>query len=321
MKRLAIIFIFSVQIFLLKAAILPDSIATQYLDGKKYLMHQVEPKETFYSIARKYNLSPSILISNNIEDSVLKIGTVVKVPFEYMGVKTPYVKPTSNTSTGTTMGPKPFTNTTNTSSNTKKHTVIAKETLYSVSKKYGMTIERIKQLNNLKDNGLSIGQTLMVENAYSKPSTTNNNTTSTNVLKQNPSNTTNNTTTTTVVKQNPTTNNTNTPTTNTTTVTSPTTRQIAGVKEMNESGIGIAIGDESIDPNKSLALHKTAPIGTIIKVQYPLNDKKVYVKVIGRMPNTPENETLVIILSKTASELLGILDEKFQVSLTYGVPQ
>lgn len=42
------------------------------------------------------------------------------------------------------------------------HIVKAKETLYSLSRKYGVSVEQIKQLNQLKDNSISIGQTLII---------------------------------------------------------------------------------------------------------------------------------------------------------------
>ena len=42
------------------------------------------------------------------------------------------------------------------------HTVAAKETLYGLSKMYGVTIAQIQEWNGLKDNNLSIGQKLIV---------------------------------------------------------------------------------------------------------------------------------------------------------------
>ncbi|MFD0989049.1 LysM peptidoglycan-binding domain-containing protein [Mariniflexile jejuense] len=47
---------------------------------------------------------------------------------------------------------------------TKKasHIVEKGETLYSISKKYNMTVVELQQLNGLTDNALNIGQTLRV---------------------------------------------------------------------------------------------------------------------------------------------------------------
>jgi len=48
------------------------------------------------------------------------------------------------------------------SSHTTTHTVAKGETLYSISKKYELTVERIKEINDLKTNALSIGQVLKI---------------------------------------------------------------------------------------------------------------------------------------------------------------
>ena len=48
-------------------------------------------------------------------------------------------------------------------SNENSHTVQQGETLYSISKKYNITVEQIKKINNLTDNTISIGQTLLIK--------------------------------------------------------------------------------------------------------------------------------------------------------------
>jgi len=45
----------------------------------------------------------------------------------------------------------------------RKHTVTRGDTLYSISKKYGLSISELQKLNNLKDNTLSIGQILKIK--------------------------------------------------------------------------------------------------------------------------------------------------------------
>ncbi len=44
-----------------------------------------------------------------------------------------------------------------------KHTVAKGDTLYSISRKYGLSVSELQKLNNLKDNTISIGQTLKVK--------------------------------------------------------------------------------------------------------------------------------------------------------------
>jgi len=43
------------------------------------------------------------------------------------------------------------------------HVVVKGDTLYSISRKYNLTIENLKKLNNLKDTNLNIGQVLIIK--------------------------------------------------------------------------------------------------------------------------------------------------------------
>ena len=43
------------------------------------------------------------------------------------------------------------------------HTVVQGDTLYSISKKYGLTVEELKKINALKSNTISIGQSLILK--------------------------------------------------------------------------------------------------------------------------------------------------------------
>ena len=49
------------------------------------------------------------------------------------------------------------------STKNKTHTVNAGDTLYSISKKHNLTVEKLKRLNSLFDNSISIGQQLIVK--------------------------------------------------------------------------------------------------------------------------------------------------------------
>jgi len=44
-----------------------------------------------------------------------------------------------------------------------EHTVAKGDTLYSISRKYGLSVSELQKLNNLKDNTISIGETLKVK--------------------------------------------------------------------------------------------------------------------------------------------------------------
>jgi hypothetical protein len=47
----------------------------------------------------------------------------------------------------------------------------------------------------------------------------------------------------------------------------------------------------------------------------------IYVKVVGRLPDTGENEGILIKVSKAGADKLGVIDERFQAQLVYGVSE
>lgn len=125
------------------------------INGKS---HTVEPKETLYSLSKKFNISVEELKLANpaLETSGVQIGLVLKIP----GTK---VLGENETSIGGPKAPivevKPKTNT------TINHTVVAKETFYSLSKKYSVSPEEIqKQNKEVLVNGLQIGLILTIKN-------------------------------------------------------------------------------------------------------------------------------------------------------------
>ena len=118
--------------------------------------HTVQPKETLYSISKKYNIHIDTLIAHNPQlKNGLKAGTTINI----------------NT---------PTNNNAKTTQHTITHTVQPKETLYSISKKYNIAIhDLINQNPQIKD-GLKAGTKLTI--------TTTNNTEQSNKTEQ-PNNT------------------------------------------------------------------------------------------------------------------------------------
>lgn len=64
------------------------------------------------------------------------------------------------------------------------------------------------------------------------------------------------------------------------------------------------------------ALHRQASIGTIIQVNNPMNDRIVYAKVIGRIPEAYERN-IEVVLSPEAARKLGARDPRFFVKTIY----
>jgi rare lipoprotein A (peptidoglycan hydrolase) len=89
------------------------------------------------------------------------------------------------------------------------------------------------------------------------------------------------------------------------------------MKEFQEKGVAAWIDDEDVNPRKYFGLHRTAPIGTIIKVTNPMNHKYVFVKVVGTLPDTGDNANIIIKISKASASKLEVLDAHFQAILDY----
>jgi LysM repeat protein len=49
------------------------------------------------------------------------------------------------------------------SEDVQKYTVVKGDTLYSISKRFNITVEELKRKNNMVDNALSLGQTIIVK--------------------------------------------------------------------------------------------------------------------------------------------------------------
>lgn len=142
-------------------------------ERKTEVNHKVVAKETLFSLAREYNVSVEDLKANNKEalKNGLKVGQTIVIPKE----KTVDIKQSTSIdpSLPNSGKPKPIAEsskpkpeivaTPTTPGETIKHKVEPKETLYSLAKKYNVTVDEIKQQNEtLLTKGLQIGQTLTI---------------------------------------------------------------------------------------------------------------------------------------------------------------
>lgn len=111
--------------------------------------HEVQPKETLFSIARLYNVSVKDLDELNADNlkEGLKIGQKIIIPNKKKTIS----------------GSARIINT-----ETQFHTVLPKETKYSISKKYGITIEQLETQNPEIINGLVEGNKLAINTSKIK---------------------------------------------------------------------------------------------------------------------------------------------------------
>lgn len=118
----------------------------QILSGN---LHEVQPKETLFSIARLYNVSVKDLDALNTEalKDGLKIGMKIAIPNKKKTIS----------------GQARIIN-----NETVFHLVQPKETKYAISKKYGITIEQLELQNPEIINGLTEGNKLAINKSMLK---------------------------------------------------------------------------------------------------------------------------------------------------------
>jgi LysM repeat protein len=241
-------------------------------------IHKVQPKETLFSISRMYGASiDDIKTWNNLKDNTLSVGQDILIRKD--APKTQEEKKMT-------------------------HTVAAGETLYSIARTYNVSVDQIKQWNNLSSNDVKISQTLYVAQPMFQQQTT------TQVTQ--PVTTSTQPVTDPVVNTPPVT------PVQTASAGSPVkiSESVLGTDEIHELGLAELI--EGTEGNrKYLAFHRTAKPGSILKVRNELNNREVFVRVAGQLPNTAVNDKLVIKISKSAFDRLGGVDQKFRVEVTY----
>ena len=113
--------------------------------------YTVKNGDSLWSIAQKYNTSVAALKRvNNLTTNALRVGQVLKLPTEEV------IPPTNE--------------------NNIVYVVAPNDSLWMIANRYGVTVDAIKQLNNLSTNNLTVGQTLLIPNSSTSgvvPPTTN----------------------------------------------------------------------------------------------------------------------------------------------------
>ncbi len=89
-----------------------------------------------------------------------------------------------------------------------------------------------------------------------------------------------------------------------------------GFPKVVEAGLAESIS-ESGDTEGYYALHRSAPVGTILQVRNEMNNLSVFVKVVGKLPDTGANDKLVVKITQKAYERLAAVDRRFRVEVTY----
>jgi LysM repeat protein len=130
---------------------IPNSTTTEKkVEEVTQTSHKVETKETVYGIAKKYNITVSDLIKANpsVETEGLKDGQMIVVPSKKW-LKSNNEKPAK------TEKPK-------SKDETVFHEVVAKDSKYSIAKKYNLTVEQLEKQNPEMTDNLQIGYNIYI---------------------------------------------------------------------------------------------------------------------------------------------------------------
>lgn len=319
-RRIVLSLIGSLLLSLGSKAAAVDSIGVESVNGTKYIRHKVEAGENWYSISRRYAIFYTELrLANKESAEVLKVGQVINIPPKAKPTDPRYQKNYMDQSPVKEEKPAAVKTTISEASpaveeqkkpadiapgkKTVKHIVASGQTVYSISRIYGVKPADIAAWNNLSNFTISVGQELVIKDAGTPEKSGEK-----------------------IVPERSYTSGGNEAVTTENNKAEPGEKSISGYvfasgrQEVSEKGMAGCIEEEEINPNKYYALHRTAPIGTVIKVTNKKNGRSVFVKVVGSLPNAPENDGFILKMSKAGADQLWVYDKKFQVELLYGVP-
>ena len=99
-------------------------------NSDNYLYHTIEPKETLYSVAKKHNVSMQTIVDANVglNENSFSIGKVIRIPGQ---------QPTAELASQNVSATPDMT----------RYKVLKKETLYSISRKFDVTLTALLEAN------------------------------------------------------------------------------------------------------------------------------------------------------------------------------
>ena len=321
-----------------------DSVGLEVKDGKWVVVHKVDPGETLFSISQRYDAEiDAIITMNDIVDYSITEGALLYVPYPKAGKERIYSVEAGDTMFSLSqkfdvsvselmkwngldsyqlavgqeisvyLPPGEDSPPVAASSREGYHIVQQGETLYSISQQHNINVDELKRWNDLDNNALSEGQELIISASVAGIATA------------------------AVVAQSTQTDPEPSPSqpeqpivADDTTIsdeypldpsqqkvapapfTMPDNPKLDQLDQIKEAGMAELIEGTS-DNEKFLALHKSAEPGTILSVTNELNHQSVFVRVVGQIPNTSENERIVVKLSKAAYDQLDAVNPKFRV--------
>jgi LysM repeat protein len=286
-----------------------DSIGQEIRGGQRFVKHRVAAGETLTALTRRYHVTLAQLTEANPQiKNGLGVGQIVFVPRPAAGRAA--APATAKAPSGAAPASVPAT-----------YTVAKGETLFGIARKFQLTPDELIRLNKLPAGGaVRVGQQLILTSNDASAAAAPRPSTPVRPVE---------------VESVPAVTSAKTPApvpdkpaqVATVTPEKPEekekedrtpSRASEVLARVVESGLGAPIEKSVTD--KYLALHKTAPVGTIMQVKNSGNGLSVYVRVIGKLPDTGENNDILVRLSPRAVQKLGTADARFRVETNY-IPQ
>ena len=260
--------------------------------------HTIKAKENLNLLAKMYGTTvEEIKKLNGLSSINLQIGQVLKIP---TAATSPANGPVENAVAvqANNVSPKPITTPMidkKTTEQSFEHMVVAGETIYSIAKKYNLTTYQLKSFNNLTANELSVGQKLIIKGEVPVVAST------TEEQDEEPE-----------------------PTASTTSIKDPKLKYAAsryGLTQVEEKGAAVWIEDPDLDASKMLVLHRTASIGTVIKITNPMTNRSTFAKVVGKFTENETTKDVIIVITKAVADSVGALDKRFFCNINYGAQE
>ncbi|KQM69485.1 hypothetical protein ASE74_05720 [Pedobacter sp. Leaf216] len=244
--------------------------------------HTVLRNETIFTIAKQYGITAyQIRKLNDLPDNAITIGQVLKVPGGIVAeVQVPVEKQAETKVKETPVAKE----------ESFIHTVATGENIFSIAKKYNLTAFQIRTANKLEDNNIKVDQKLIIPKPP-QPKSVND------ASKEDQENEPDST----MVKD-------------------PKLRRdpsVYGLSQIEEKGTAVWIADQDLDGTKMLVLHRTAPVGRVIKITNPMTNRTTFAKVVGKFTENESTKDVIIVMTKAVADSLGALDKRFFCNLTY----
>lgn len=271
-----------------------DSVRTELIRGKRYIIHRVEKGQGLYAIARRYGVEAKQVTEANAEKSGrFKKGDLIRVPLMTIDTSARAVKEDGKSKSldrlpvekinidslkpaGTRLDEAHANADVKEAAKSRTHTVVPGETVNKIAQKYKITPQLLVKWNGIRDNRIDVGQELIIDGSL--------------VIKP-------------YEKWNA---------PNSITARSNIPQNIVATTEIVEES-GFAGTDET-----GMVLHKTAPAGTLMLITNIDNGKQAYVKVSGKLDDQLKN--VVILLDDVTKQMLGPSTGLIRVNLKYALP-